>query len=1582
MSEKMPNQEYIPLPEVKDKDLIDILSYQVIEDNNDNIKMEFSINNPSGEQIKSIQVKEISSRIISQKYEDGKTTAIVELNNPIHYISKYSIMSITSQGALNLPFTRTFEENERNIYVDLYKTVSSIEEWKQINQSPTENYRLINDLDFINCGKEIIITEEYKGKIDGNGHTIKNVRIPQDAKDHGLIYKLDGEIKNLNVENYFKENPKNSQYLGLISLAYSNAVVDNVHLKNERLSSSIINGSNMTGGLIASGSDLIIRNCSITGITINLTGDLNNARAGGLVGNGSNVRIDNCFVQDLDINAKGALIYYGIGGLIGRDIDGVVENCYTTGNIRTDAENTGGIYGYTTGQAQNCYSIVNITSQTDYVGGIGGYDNNTSTVSTFKNLYLGNIYSAKQSNYVNRIQGNTTEEEENYGYVGQKINGFIQTEELGATKLLTNSEIFDINTYMQILEFGDEYNYEGLSEGFLPKLYNTDGVTILPNQKDNKIGVEAIFIEEVEAEKTDVNTAIARVVVNNPSGVELDGVTIGFANVQITANVFDNGKTYLDLIITPEKAYDSYTIDSLIYKENREKKSLNTQAKINIQFYNEINSFEDWQKIDSESAQNYRLNADIDFTEKINPKINVSIGRLEAEGSGHTLKNLEVNVNGTSKGFIKEIKNSLENITFENITVNNTAKSGNYTGLIVRNSANIENVTFKDITVNASKMSYVATISNNSSISIKNVELHNITVSGNQYVAGFLAITDSGIFQYIDINKANITATSSYSGSVIGRITSRDIYRISDITANDVNVKGANYIGGIMGQGRAQNLTITNSNIEGNSCVGGIAGFIERHDSDNRNFLSQNCTITGTGNYIGGIAGELRQVYAAFSVNNSVIGKGPSATSVGGISGLMYNELKESGVIGTTVKNEAKNAGGIVGYLSGAVSYSYSYNCTVEANQNAGGIVGEFRTGNVTYCYNNNTVTSYLNGAGGVVGFLNNKDMTGANYASRIYQDYVAGAHITAPTEAGGLIGRIAQNLYDSKFYYSNYVEAYINCNTTLASLGVGADKEQNNKIDRFCVYEKSTINNQIVTTNIDNIKQDNFIKLDDLSIKGTYTNKIGFSTNYFNFSKLSEGKYPLVQISNRIISRQEGINFPTEQVQAQLSNLNRVATLFNLSQNTTLPKVSIYAAGVNMINIELEDKGKDLVLQYTPQGQEGKIIEINKRVYTFKYDYQTKVDLILTNGLTSQNISIIPNEVSNKISLINGKTYSLDGEKINKENEVLEGEFVNLYQEFALGKNGRIYNIETNQWADDETKGFVLQEESTSIEKSKYGETEIETYANFTVVKNGNQEVEKEGKILVKDGEIAVIDTTLENNANSEIINKYNGNEYQTILNKDGKLCDLKTPLKYPENFINKNIESLTTNNSNEPYVTIKYENGKVLTFDYTTGDIIFDNNVKEDVSLIDYVMNSLSLDNVGENVIENSNEEYQKSVNLKETLQINPIDTVLQEISSNDSIQRTDTNKTNEKYITAYDNKNKEYVVYKESELLDLEKGEYQSENSKISQSAQLTKYYGAQKHIEKQINGLTWIIPTIVATIISLGILIRRNMIKKKF
>lgn len=1634
MSSKMPNQEYIPLPETSDKDLVDILSCETVEDNSKTVRVELSVNNPSGEQIRSIRIKDISNKIISQKYEDGKSTVIIELSNPVRYISKYSIMSITSQGALNLPYTRNYSENERTIYVDFYKEVSSIEEWKEINKSPTENYRLTTDIDFLNCEKEIIIINQFTGKLDGNGHTIKNIRIPKDANNYGLFYNLNGEIKNLNVENYSKENPTGSTYVGFISLAYSNTVIDNVHIKNERLSSSIVNGGNITGGLIANASDVIITNSSVTGLSITLDNGLNNARAGGLVGYGNNVRISNCFVQDVNIYAKGALIYYGIGGIIGRDDNGTINYCYSTGNIETDAESTGGIYGYSSGNTNYSYSLVNIESETDYVGGIGGYDNNTGVTSTYKNLSLGNIYSTKQSTYINRIIGNQTTEIENYGYTGQKINGFSTNEDLGAQKLLTYNDIINKETYKNVLEFGEEYNYDGLSKGILPKLYNTDGETLLPNQKDNKLEEAQMYIEEVESEKSDVNTAMVRIVVNNPNQVTISGVEIEYVNVEIKASVNEKGKTYIDLTATPDRAYDSYTITKLLYTENGEDKTIDTQAKLDVQFYKEINSYEDWQKIDTQTAQNYRLNTDIDFTGKINPNTNLSIGRLEAEGTGHTLKNLEITVSGGGKGLIKELKNSLKNITFENITINNKASSGSYTGLIVRSVAVMENVNFKGITVNAPKLGYTGIIASNSGLTITNITLEDITISGTQYVGGFIGLTDSGWFNNISIKNANITATGNYSGSVFGRMNSREPCKVLDITADSVHVKGTNYTGGIMGQGKANKFTITNSQIEGTSYVGGIVGIMDYNGSDTRDFVSQNCTITGTGSYIGGIAGQANELIAAFSIENEVIGKGTNGKYAGGVVGIIYNSLRESASIGTNVSVDTKNAGGLVGYLPGNIFYSYSYNCTVEGNENIGGFVGEHRYGTIGYCYNNNTVVAYSNSAGGMVGFLNNQDMTGANYTSWIYQSYVAGAKITAPTQVGGIIGRIVENLYDSRFYYSNYVEAYLNSNTVLVSLGVGSDKNQNSTINKFYVYEGSKINNQTVTAQTDNILASNILKLEDLSKKQTY-DKIGFNSYYYNYTKLSAGKYPLVQVSTRVITRQDGIDLPStasanmimattfsllssadeEQIgnQSENSSTEQSETKSedsyeesskdeNENSNTeksednnkeqsellSMPNVEVYSVSANKINIEIDKLSENLILYYTPENQETKSILVTQKAYTFQYDYKTNVDIKLVKQDDSKEITINPEEVRNATSIIDGKTYYLKESKLYYQTEELEGNFVNLYLDEALSTEGKIYNITDDTWSEEITQGFTLLEETQGLETATYNGIEIITFANFSSLTQGDTTTSKQGQIVVRNGQLSLIDSNITEVASGKIINQYNGKEYQSVLGEDGKIYDLKTPLNYPENFSNENIVSLVTQedgDADKTYATVEYANGRIITFNYATGETIFDNQVKEDISLGDYIMQAFSSAGIKESLVEDAEEKYQSSEALKEKLEQTSIEEAL-EITQNSEQNTTQEAKQNlstnaEKYITAYDSATKEYVVYKESEILDLDKEEYESETTKISQNAALIEFYkSANTEKVRQTNGLFWIIPTIVAIMAGLVVLIKRNKKKK--
>ena len=152
MPNVMPNNEYIELPEVKDADLADILSTEVVKKGIDTVEVKFNVYNPSAETITNIKIKNLECTILSQTYENKRSEIIAKLNSPKLYTSTYSVLGITTQGAFNIPYTREFLEHERTIEVDLYKKINNISEWKDINNSPTENYILMQDLNFANMG--------------------------------------------------------------------------------------------------------------------------------------------------------------------------------------------------------------------------------------------------------------------------------------------------------------------------------------------------------------------------------------------------------------------------------------------------------------------------------------------------------------------------------------------------------------------------------------------------------------------------------------------------------------------------------------------------------------------------------------------------------------------------------------------------------------------------------------------------------------------------------------------------------------------------------------------------------------------------------------------------------------------------------------------------------------------------------------------------------------------------------------------------------------------------------------------------------------------------------------------------------------------------------------------------------------------------------------------------------------------------------------------------------------------------------------------------------------------------------------
>ena len=1590
MPDVMPRQEFIRLPEVKDSDLADILSTEVLEQGTNKIKVKFSVNNPSGENINEIKIENINVNIVSQEYEDGKTQVIAELYDPVKYISKYNVQSITTQGAFNIPFTRTFKQGERVIEVDLYKEINSVQDWKDINTSPTENYMLMTDLDFANEGNTIVIDKTYTGKLNGNNHTIKNIFLDQ----QNLIMYMNGTFENLNIENFQKKTGKNISNMSY-ALIYSttNAYIDNVHIKNVTIESTETREFE-AGALVSRANSTSIRNCSANNVNIKKTSDdtINYAYVGGLVGYYNGTTLENCYVKNINIDIKSSSGGYYVGGIAGFFNVGTIQNSYAQGQIKANGQRIGGIVGYGnnywTDLVKNCYSDVDIISKDDYIGGIIGQDRNDASNNVLNNLSLGYIYSMTNSTMIGRIAGSNQSKQNNYAYEEQKINGSKTTQTLGAT-LLSYEELCKKSTYTDIIQLGSAYDYTDIEKGILPKLYNTNGKELLPNQEDIKLVKNGeLEIEDVTSDKAGNNTVNTVIQINNPNQLPIIGIQVEDMENTIQKNNTIDGKTYIEINAKPIRYYDSYRISKIIYMENNEEKEIEVSAKIDVQFYKEIYNYEDWQSIEQGTYENYRLMNDIDFEGKEVNK-NITMARLESDGK--TLKNINITANGNYTGLITEITQNMSNIRFENITITNTTASS-YIGIIAKSTAKMDNIVFSNININT-KSSYIGCIgyvSNEKAAIISNVSMNDVTVKGTNNVGGLVAVNENKILQ---VNADNITVSGTsnvggiigYSGEIFSNASSQwSNYNFSNITLTNSNITGSsNNVGGVVGntKRRVINTKVSNTTVKGWSSVGGVVGNKQyNYGASIDNIIVDNCEIYGNGTDIGGIIGWSADPQTNGSVINSkIIGQGTGSNNVGGIVGTERVRIVNSSVENSQIITKGAKVGGIAGYVymepSDGSGGEYIQNCyvkdtSVEGNSKVGGLIGSIRNGNIYYNYTNATVNAIKDYAGGLIGYLENQDMTAAARIITLYDNNVAGAQISGKTKVGGFVGGIAKDLYKEKdFFYNNFIHAYITSNDSNVSLGIGSSKSNNSTLKNTYVYKYSKINNEYVNENNDTFKANQYITGAQLKLEATYRNTFGWGSN-FNYTTLKNNKYPIVT-GNK--GQQTGIDLPTDPVSETQMQQNMLLTAENLKNAVSLGEpeskeieYKVYVISANEINLDLKNVKDGAKLKI------GQVeIPVKSRVYTLKYDFNStqKLELIQDNKVIEINIK--PSELKNYTSLI-GENYAyINGSKLIVNGEEIEGEYVNLYKDQALTSNGEIYNIETKKLDSsiNQIKGIELSDVVKPKEEYEYKGQDIKAYGIFSSIdgqiRNQIYEV-KNGKLFILSDKLNIMKT------GQKVVEIANSKEYETILNENGVLKDLKEKLVYPDKFKNEGIKEICQNiDSEKTTVLVYYDNGEFTIFNYLTGEVNDSSVQKEKMNLIEYVKkNVYELFNTEE---EKTNEkEYEETKEIVEKLEKIPIEIAIQENDASLNIDNTNNNiepenngqvdtelnnnnnnisnnndnngnnnnnsigntnnVTGQSYITSYNPETNKYEIYNEEEIINSKTEDPVSENNKI--------------------------------------------------
>ena len=1354
----MPQQEYIELPEVEDKDLADILSTEVLEQGTNKVKVRLIVNNPSAEQITQIQIKNINVDILSQEYTEGKSEVIVELHDPVIYVSSYSVQSITTKGAFNAPYTRNFEDGERTIEVDLYREINSIDDWKNINNSPTENYMLMTDLDFANEGNNIKISKTYTGKVNGNNHMIKNIFLTSDF----LFNDLKGTIENINIQNFKHDKPKTASVYGLIYNA-TNAVIDNIHIKDVKITINS-NVSNNAGALIGNANaGTIVKNCSATNVSIETFSEetVQTSKIGGLIGSFGGISVENCYVNNINIKSKKAVNQY-VGGLIGQISLGKVENCYVSeGQINSEKKGLGGLVGYSSttvsAEISNCYTNIEIRSEDDQIGGILGNDAGTALNNVSHNFSVGNIYSSKESEDISRAVGNSLEEENNYAYQGQRINGYIVSDELGA-KLLSYNELCIQDTYTNIIGLGNAYDYSQVSQGILPKLYDTTGEKLLPNQEDvnidNNLNLE---ISNVTFEKLSTDTVNALIEINNPQEVPITGIKIEDMNVTIERNSTRQGITYIELNGVPTRYYDSYRISEIKYEENQSEVSKEVNAKINVRFYKDLYNYSDWQSIEKGTYQNYRLANDIDFSGRTDINKELTMSRFES--NGYTLKNIDISTNEDYGSLIKEITTTLSGVNFEKIEI--TAPSNNYIGVIANSTGEISNVNFNGVTINAPKSNYVGCISYSTG-NFNNINLKNITINANTYIGGLVGRQLDNSFANIVGDNIKIEAVGNYAGGIIGYATQSIIVLTNtNIDVTNSNINGKSDIGGLIGYSNCK-LTYGNlqeSTVRGNTDVGGLIGYNAYVGGASiQHSTVSDSEIYGTSTYIGGISGYLYQSASYLKVKNTkIIGETVNSKYVGGITGYMldfnysYVAVEDCNI--SSLGSYVGGIAGIIGASGDSLNNSYVKGTKIEGYSYVGGISGQVtEIQNINSILINANITATNSTAGGIFGYMKNKDMTAAIRIIKFYNINVADSKISSKTNVGGLIGNIEAELFSNgttKYYYNNYVHAKLESeDEDKVSIGIGGYKIENTKLINTYAYKYSTINGQYVSENPDTLDEFKYLTSDELKLESTYKNKLGWGTT-FNYTSLKNNKYPLVNS----ISGQIGVDLPNDND-------------YISSENVTAQSVESLENTFNYENKEIQTYSTYSLIT----AEDGSKATRSSKLYV----KENKLYALPASFINSNGETITP--VANNIILdsYNGKEYETvlgsDGKLYNlKESITYPENFVNEgIESIGNNLNDDSHEVEVIYTNGDKINFNYQTGQVISSDKAQSSEyISVLDYLKEKILKIGDSSNEDlESEITSKYEESKELQTKLEEIPVEEAIEKQSENDITTTEN------------------------------------------------------------------------------------------------------------------------------------------------------------------------------------------------------------------------
>ncbi|WP_249028919.1 GLUG motif-containing protein [Tannockella kyphosi] len=352
-----------------------------------------------------------------------------------------------------------------------------------------------------------------------------------------------------------------------------------------------------------------------------------------------------------------------------------------------------------------------------------------------------------------------------------------------------------------------------------------------------------------------------------------------------------------------------------------------------------------------------------------------------------------------------------------------------------------------------------------------------------------------------------------------------------------------------------------------------------------------------------------------------------------------------------------------------------------------------------------------------------------------------------------------------------------------------------------------------------------------------TYSQTTGISNTY-------SGNLVFNGTALAMISRDSTDNYTPISINIAATNSLFSMLMLNV---VDLPDYTVYASGIDSINIEFDDSVayEDDTNNYqikVSSGGDTVTYDVTGRVMTLSYDFGDDITITLMNGNEEATTNYEVEDLQSLISTYGNNFYYLSVEGVtDSSGETIVGDLVHIFDDYALDSEGNVYDLSTQTIIETIDNNLILKD-SVALYESEYEGNKLYTYSTFTY--NQTEALVIDEVIFVKNGNVYGFDGDANKTSVNLIADNYNDEVYKVYVNGNGSLIDLNDTLHIPEGIDLTGIVEITDSfdqSANVHVMLIRYETGEVIAFDYSTGEEI-ELSESTSISLIGYAWNLIT--------------------------------------------------------------------------------------------------------------------------------------------